>query len=105
MDARAAADSGSYLSTCRTELREVTDRSGYCWLPHLPGERCTDQASAETLRNDRTGLGGRVGLLHLRGHDPDHHTVEMQLWGFDAEALKSAVLQDGARRDCKVLLL
>ena len=68
-----------------TDVEQVAecDRSGYCWLPRLLGERCTDQASAETPGNRRLGVEGGVGSLHLQGHDPDPHTVEAQLWVFN----------------------
>ena len=40
---------------------------------------CTDQASAETPGNGRTGLAGGLCLLHLQDHVPNPHTVETQL--------------------------
>ena len=97
---QARGTGSSQLSSCQDKLNSTRtqrasescayvahvagcDRSGYCWLPPRPGERCTDRASAETPGNGRTGLGAGVGLLHLQDHDRDPHTVETQLWRFD----------------------
>ena len=71
------------------------DRSGYCRLSRLLGERCIDQASPETSGNGWTG--GGVGLLHLHARDPDHHTFETQSWMFDC----SEKVREGRRgRNC-----
>ena len=74
--------------------------SGYCWPPRHLGECRTDQASAETLGNGRTVLGGGVDLLRLQGHDPDRRTVETELWRFDCSERVGE--GRGGRQHCKM---